>query len=238
MQDQFSQPEAEAVVLVKTSGLAIASLVLGISGVLCGCVAGIPAIICGHIALAKIKEAAGALTGRGMAIAGLVLGYLSIVIFFFAILAGMLLPAVTAAREKARAVVCRNNLKQLSIACQSYIETHEDGKYYPTSLDELLDSGVLTTPELLTCPSDKNPVRTPGGRLTSYECIFDFASDRLTVDIPGDLIAIWDRNGIHRDGRNAVFLDAHTMFVTEEKFQQLMAQLKSSGVLTTTDMPR
>lgn len=58
------------------SGLCIASLVLGILG-LCNGVTGIPAVICGHIGLSKVKRSGGAVGGRGMGIAGLVMGYLS-----------------------------------------------------------------------------------------------------------------------------------------------------------------
>jgi Domain of unknown function (DUF4190) len=61
-----------------TAGIAIASLVLGILGmVLLGPLAGIPAVVCGHIALSKLK-ANPSLSGRGIAIAGLVTGYLGI----------------------------------------------------------------------------------------------------------------------------------------------------------------
>jgi len=61
----------------KTSALAIWSLVLGIlSPLCCVCFTGIPAVICGHMTLSKIRYSGGALTGRNMAIAGLVTGYL------------------------------------------------------------------------------------------------------------------------------------------------------------------
>lgn len=60
------------------SGLAIASLILGIVG-LCTGIAGIAAVICGHMALGRINKSNGMLKGKGMAIAGLVLGYLEIV---------------------------------------------------------------------------------------------------------------------------------------------------------------
>ena len=66
-----------------SSGLAIASMVCGIVGYLtCYFVAilGIPAVICGHMALSQIKNSPVPMGGRGMAIAGLVLGYLGIAI--------------------------------------------------------------------------------------------------------------------------------------------------------------
>lgn len=60
----------------ETNVCAIWSLVLGIlSLVCCGCFSAIPAVICGHIALNQIKESGDTQGGRGMAIAGLVLGY-------------------------------------------------------------------------------------------------------------------------------------------------------------------
>ncbi len=62
----------------KTEPLAIWSLVLGILGlVCCGFVLGIPAVICGHLALGKLKKDPG-LQGKGMATAGLIIGYLAI----------------------------------------------------------------------------------------------------------------------------------------------------------------
>ncbi len=61
-----------------TSGLAIASLVCGIVGlVTCMVFVGIPAVICGHMALNRIANSPTLIVGRGMALAGLVCGYLS-----------------------------------------------------------------------------------------------------------------------------------------------------------------
>lgn len=60
----------------KTNGLAIASLVLGIVWV--WWIGSLLAIIFGHRARSQIDGSGGAETGRGMATAGLVLGYLGL----------------------------------------------------------------------------------------------------------------------------------------------------------------
>lgn len=80
-------PTSVYVATPPTSGLAIASLVCGIMGlVTCLCLPGIPAVVCGHMALSRIAEAQGRLGGRGLAIAGLVTGYLSVVILVIFVL--------------------------------------------------------------------------------------------------------------------------------------------------------
>jgi hypothetical protein len=73
-------PAAATPQVTKTNGLAIASLVLGIISVPlvflqgCGVIFGIAALITGLIARGQIKASAGAQTGSGMALAGIILG--------------------------------------------------------------------------------------------------------------------------------------------------------------------
>lgn len=62
----------------KKSALAITSLVLGILSIpCCSFITGVPAIICGHIARGKIKRDP-SLSGDGLALGGLILGYISL----------------------------------------------------------------------------------------------------------------------------------------------------------------
>lgn len=62
-----------------TNGFAIAALVLGILWVFW--VGSVLAIIFGHIATNQIDQSGGAQGGRGMAVAGFVLGYIGVGIF-------------------------------------------------------------------------------------------------------------------------------------------------------------
>jgi Domain of unknown function (DUF4190) len=74
----------------KTNGMAVASLVLSISALFCGFPA-ILGIICGHIALGQINRRGE--HGRGLAIAGLVIGYVFVVLFLVFVVIVVLLSA-------------------------------------------------------------------------------------------------------------------------------------------------
>jgi hypothetical protein len=65
----------------KTNGFAIAAMVNGIVAIVLGwtiilSICGILAVVFGHVSLSQLKQEP--INGRGMAIAGLVLGYVSI----------------------------------------------------------------------------------------------------------------------------------------------------------------
>lgn len=69
-----------------TSGLATASLVLGIlSWVILPLLGAVGAVVCGHMARRDIRASRGALGGDGLAIGGLVLGYAHLVLWIIGI---------------------------------------------------------------------------------------------------------------------------------------------------------
>lgn len=70
----------------KTSGLAIASLVLGILSILFGIFTVIPALICGHMARGKFKREPGQYKNQGLALAGLIIAYIMLAITLLAII--------------------------------------------------------------------------------------------------------------------------------------------------------
>ena len=138
----------------KTSGLAIASLVLGILGIVCilPILGAILAIILGLLALTQIGKSSGTIKGQGQAIAGIVLGGIGLVMIPVMSLA-LLLPALNAAREKARVAVCMNNLKQIGMAISLYSAEHDSR--IPKEFNDLRPYAA-NLDKLLICPGAKN----------------------------------------------------------------------------------
>lgn len=80
-QQPIIQPIVQPVMVAvapPTNGKATASMVLGLCIFVAGFLTGVPAVILGHMALKEINFSNGTQGGRGQAITGLVLGYISV----------------------------------------------------------------------------------------------------------------------------------------------------------------
>jgi Domain of unknown function (DUF4190) len=157
----------------KTSALAIWSLVLGILSLMCFTIfAGIPGVICGHKALSKIKKSSGSLSGNGLAIAGLITGYLGIAwaVFFIPLMVAIAIPNFVKARDTAMENACINNLRQIEAAKTEWAsEKNKTGGDVPTAGD--------LTPYLI---NGKFPICPSGG---TY--IIGAVSNLPACSIPG-----------------------------------------------------
>jgi hypothetical protein len=120
----------------QNSALAIWSLVLGILSLTCFWLfSAIPAVICGHLAYSRIKRSGGMLEGSGLALAGLITGYISIglSIVMLPILAAIAIPNFVRAREVAQTNACLYNLRQIETAKQIWAaDKKKDGTDRPT----------------------------------------------------------------------------------------------------------
>ena len=140
-----------------SSGMAIASLVMGVLSFLgCSIFTAIPAIFTGHIAHNRSRKSPQEFGGRGMAVAGLVMGYVSVALIpVIAILAGLMLPALAKAKDKAQRINCVNNIKQIGLAAR--IWSNEHGGKFPPDFTSM--SNELATPNILVCPGDSSKTR-------------------------------------------------------------------------------
>jgi hypothetical protein len=123
---------AEPLPSAKTSGLAIASLILGILGFFTCGLTGIVGLILGIIGFCAIKQRAEELKGLGLAIAGIVVSAISfIVVPFIAIMMVILMPALTNVRTQARMMASASNARQICLAMMMYCDEN-DGNFPPS----------------------------------------------------------------------------------------------------------
>jgi len=115
-----ASPNASA----KLSGLAIASLVLGILGWVTLGISSLFGLGLGICALIKINRSQGQLLGTGLALAGTILS--GILVMMLPILAAMMLPALAKAKQRAQSIGCMNNLKQLALVEMMYATDNKE----------------------------------------------------------------------------------------------------------------
>ena len=129
----------------KSSGLAIASLVLGVISFFTLGLFGVGAIaglVMGIVAMRRIRRNPSLYGGEGFAVAGIVMGCISVLTFgFVAMIAAIAIPNLLASRRAANEAMMINKLRQISSAQATYASTAGFGKY--GTLEQLVESGLL-----------------------------------------------------------------------------------------------
>ena len=126
---------------------------------------------------------------RGAAASGFTLIELLVVIAIIAILAGLLLPALTSAKQKAQAVMCMNNHKQLLIAWRMYADDNGDRipfAYAPDFPNANAPFGWCTgvlnfSTDSVNWDIDRNITRSPLWPYCKQPGIFKCPADQSTV---------------------------------------------------------
>jgi|SRR5579862_8149176 len=133
-------PGAPYVGPTETSGKAIGSLICGILFFIFP--SSIAAVILGHLALSDIRRAAGRLTGRGMAISGLVLGYAGLSFIPILIIAAIAIPNLLRAKMAANEASAVASLRTIVTASIAYDNEYSNG--FAPNLETLAGSGTAS----------------------------------------------------------------------------------------------
>ncbi|MBC7932031.1 MAG: DUF4190 domain-containing protein [Rubrivivax sp.] len=148
--ENASRPPADAG-HQQASGFATASLVFGILSYVGFVIVGAPivAVVCGHIALSRIKHSGGRIGGRGLAIAGLVLGYVALaisvaVLLFLLGIAGLGSKMESDQRQHDTRVKAQESERARAAAgdLSQYVGVYDFGAY---TIDVLVESDTLKT---------------------------------------------------------------------------------------------
>lgn len=177
--------------------MAIASLVCGIVNVF---PVSIIAIVLGHISLSQIRKSAGQLKGQGLAIAGLVLGYLGIVaIPFILIVAAIAIPNLLRAKIAADESSAVGSIRTLLTAEISYSTQHQSEGFTCNLADlksvGLSDSSLLSGQKngyaftLQNCTAD-----APGKPISKFQVI----AVPLSLNSSGTKAFCTDETGVIR----------------------------------------
>mgnify|MGYP001028988327 CR=1 FL=1 len=173
-------------------------------------------------------------------VGGFTLTELLVVIALVALLLGLLVPCLHAAKKKADLIQCQSRLKNLYLALQMYADQH-DGRFpnvtdliqVPQKVKEALQPYV-NSEEIFWCPYDPDKTTHPGGSYdwrvthdpkTSLSGVrLDLIRHPNRVIIAGERSPGWNKS----DMINVLYADGHVDQVTEEEwFRNITTPLES-----------
>jgi hypothetical protein len=210
----------------RTNGIAILSFVLGLA--ICFPPASILAIVLGIAGIVKAKNPR--VGGRGLAIAGLILGVVGPMVMLPVDLA-VLLPALNRARETANRVQCAAHLENIGQAALQHARIYNHG--YPPDLGSLVDLNELR-PEEILCPSTKTslPLEWDTFDSRARSAWVDANSDYLYYGAgqvepldPAIVIAMEKEADQGADGVNVLYADGKVKFVPLKEAKHIEEEL-------------
>jgi prepilin-type processing-associated H-X9-DG protein len=219
---------ANAEVPGKTSGLAIASLVLGLLGWFTLGLTALVGLGLGIAALVRIKDSRGALRGHGLALAGTVIS--GLMVLMLPIMAAMLLPALARAKSRAQSINCMNNLKQLALGEMMYATENKDHFPQAENWCDALGKYVGNT-RVYLCPAGDPTLRCHYAFNASLSGV-----DTKNVTAPAETVLIfeteggWNQSGgrdqvlgrpRHGPSIGIVFADGHAEIVRENRLAKV-----------------
>jgi prepilin-type processing-associated H-X9-DG protein len=234
----FEQPPTYPGAPVPSSGWALTSFIFGIAGF---CVPGIGAIIAiasGILGIVRTKE--GRATGRGVAIAGLVLGSINLFLTPFWIIGGI--GAVNEIRAEANAKVCSKHLRAVSGLILQYAADH-DSKL-PDQLSDLADAATLPDPMIFICPDDS---RTPPSGASAQQMkadlssgahsSFNYVGDGLVPKSSATMLVCYEAFELEHDGKIFVaYADGHVTQVPTLAVKQALANRRHHEPIDLNDV--
>ena len=156
---------APASAKTETDLKAVLSLALGLLSFVLSVFSGIPAVILGHLSRTSIRKSGGRLTGEGMALGGLIMGYISVFVLpVLLMIVSVAIPSYFRASIVSNEENALKTLTTINSEAANYKVEHDE---YPPSLQELSNSGLVALDGELARLGRKNGyqfsyVRSPG----------------------------------------------------------------------------
>ncbi len=201
------EPTGPTDVFPITSGLAVASMVCGVLGVVTFGLSALLGLLLGLMALSRIRRSKGALLGRRLAAGGMIVSAVSLLLAVVLIV--LLVKWLDPDRPMGIRAQCHRRLFGLNGAFVQYKGTVGRS---PDRLEDLCPA-FMPVLEPFFCPSEQPQKIDKSGFRSTYHYVGPLSS-RASPDV----MIVYERAGNHSGGRNALYLSGTIRWITEEDF--------------------